>query len=112
MKMYGICFVLMQVIAIAMDVFTDVDIFKEVVDASIRGVPVYIILDHTHFKSFFNMTANLDIQIQKLRVSNLSIFIVHLYLSYLIINSCEIFIQWSQSYVSICFTQNIIRFLI
>ncbi|XP_058242037.1 protein FAM83B [Hemibagrus wyckioides] len=56
-----------QVIAIAMDVFTDVDIFKEVVDASIRGVPVYIILDHTHFKSFFNMTANLDIQIQKLR---------------------------------------------
>ncbi|GAA6101605.1 protein FAM83B [Tachysurus ichikawai] len=56
-----------QVIAIAMDVFTDVDIFKEVVDASIRGIPVYILLDHSHLKSFLNMTANLDIQIQKLR---------------------------------------------
>ncbi|XP_026795330.3 protein FAM83B [Pangasianodon hypophthalmus] len=56
-----------QVIAIAMDVFTDVDIFKEVVDASIRGVPVYILLDHIHFKGFLTMTANLDIQIQRLR---------------------------------------------
>ncbi|XP_076830870.1 protein FAM83B [Brachyhypopomus gauderio] len=56
-----------QVIAIAMDVFTDVDIFKELVDASVRGVPVYILLDHTHFKSFLNMVANHDIQIQKLR---------------------------------------------
>lgn len=67
-----ICFVIIQVIAIAMDIFTDVDIFKEVVDASIRGVPVYILLDHIHFKSFLAMTANLDIQIQKLRVSHLS----------------------------------------
>lgn len=58
-----------QVIAIAMDVFTDVDIFKEVVDASVRGVPVYILLDHNHFKSFLNMVEKQDIQIQKLRVS-------------------------------------------
>ncbi|KAF7710953.1 protein FAM83B [Silurus meridionalis] len=56
-----------QVVAIAMDVFTDVDIFKEVVDASIRGVPVYILMDHAHFRSFLTMTASLDIQIQKLR---------------------------------------------
>ncbi|RXN22850.1 FAM83B [Labeo rohita] len=56
-----------QVIAIAMDVFTDVDIFKEVVDASVRGVPVYILLDHYHFKSFLNMIEKQDIQIQKLR---------------------------------------------
>uniref|UniRef100_A0A8C1I3X9 Family with sequence similarity 83 member B n=2 Tax=Cyprinus carpio TaxID=7962 RepID=A0A8C1I3X9_CYPCA len=56
-----------QVIAIAMDVFTDVDIFKEVVDASVRGVPVYILLDHNHFKSFLNMIEKQDIQIQKLR---------------------------------------------
>lgn len=69
---FFICFVVIQVIAIAMDVFTDVDIFKEVVDASIRGVPVYILLDHFHFRSFLAMTANLDIQIQKLRVSHLS----------------------------------------
>ncbi|KAF4105431.1 protein FAM83B [Onychostoma macrolepis] len=56
-----------QVIAIAMDVFTDVDIFKEVVDASVRGVPVYILLDHNHFKSFLSMIEKQDIQIQKLR---------------------------------------------
>ncbi|KAK1791399.1 hypothetical protein P4O66_013418 [Electrophorus voltai] len=56
-----------QVIAIAMDVFTDVDIFKEVVDASVRGIPVYILLDQVHFKSFLHMVANHDIQIQKLR---------------------------------------------
>lgn len=52
-----------------MDVFTDVDIFKEVVDASVRGVPVYILLDHNHFKSFLAMIEKQDIQLQKLRVS-------------------------------------------
>ncbi|XP_030628753.1 protein FAM83B [Chanos chanos] len=56
-----------QVIAIAMDVFTDLDVFKEVVDASIRGVPVYILLDRSHFKSFLAMAENQDVQIQKLR---------------------------------------------
>ncbi|XP_051503396.1 protein FAM83B-like [Myxocyprinus asiaticus] len=56
-----------QVIAIAMDVFTDVDIFKELVDASIRGVPVYILLDHDYFKSFLTMVEKQDVQIQKLR---------------------------------------------
>lgn len=67
--LYLLCFIFTQVIAIAMDVFTDVDIFKEVVDASVRGVPVYILLDHMHLKCFLSMTSNLDIQIQKLRVS-------------------------------------------
>lgn len=62
-------FMSIQVIAIAMDVFTDVDIFKEVVDASVRGVPVYILLDQNHFKSFLNMIERQDIQIQNLRVS-------------------------------------------
>ncbi|XP_066535486.1 protein FAM83B [Hoplias malabaricus] len=56
-----------QVIAIAMDVFTDVDIFKEVVDASVRGIPVYILLDHSQFKSFLTMAENHEIHIQKLR---------------------------------------------
>uniref|UniRef100_A0A8K9UH27 Scaffolding anchor of CK1 domain-containing protein n=1 Tax=Oncorhynchus mykiss TaxID=8022 RepID=A0A8K9UH27_ONCMY len=44
-----------QVIAIAMDVFTDVDIFKEIVNATTRGVMVYILLDDFQFKSFLNM---------------------------------------------------------
>ncbi|KAK5853922.1 hypothetical protein PBY51_015035 [Eleginops maclovinus] len=56
-----------QVVAIVMDKFTDVDIFKEVVDASIRGVPVYVILDDSHLKSFLRMAENQDVKIQQLR---------------------------------------------
>lgn len=56
-------------IAIVMDMFTDVDIFKEVVDASIRGVPVYILLDELHLKSFLTMAENQDVKVQQLRVS-------------------------------------------
>ncbi|KAK6301538.1 hypothetical protein J4Q44_G00275910 [Coregonus suidteri] len=56
-----------QVIAIVMDIFTDVDIFKEVVDASTRGIPVYVLLDEFHLQSFLLMVENQDIQIPKLR---------------------------------------------
>lgn len=56
-----------QVVGIAMDVFTDVDIFKEVVDASIRGVPVYVLLDDSHLKSFLTMAESQDVKIQQLR---------------------------------------------
>lgn len=58
-----------QVIAIVMDAFTDVDIFKEAIDASIHGVAVYVLLDHSHLKSFLSMAESLDIKIQQLRVS-------------------------------------------
>uniref|UniRef100_A0A3B5K4A2 Family with sequence similarity 83 member B n=1 Tax=Takifugu rubripes TaxID=31033 RepID=A0A3B5K4A2_TAKRU len=56
-----------QVISIVMDVFTDVDIFKEVVSASLRGVPVYILLDDYHVKSFLTMAENQDVNIRQLR---------------------------------------------
>ncbi|KAK2921956.1 protein FAM83B [Channa argus] len=56
-----------QVIAIVMDKFTDVDIFKEIVDASIRGVPVYVLLDHFHLRSFLTMAENQDVKVQQLR---------------------------------------------
>ncbi|KAM8860159.1 protein FAM83B [Spinachia spinachia] len=56
-----------QVVAIAMDEFTDVDIFKEAVDASIRGVPVYVLLDDFHLKSFLAMAENQDVKINQLR---------------------------------------------
>ncbi|XP_029376176.1 protein FAM83B [Echeneis naucrates] len=56
-----------QVIAIVMDSFTDVDIFRETVDASIRGVPVYVLLDDFHLKSFLTMVENQDVKIQQLR---------------------------------------------
>ncbi|KAL4640901.1 protein FAM83B [Arapaima gigas] len=50
-----------------MDVFTDVDIFKEIVDASVRGVPVYVLLDDFQFKSFLAMAEKQTIQLQRLR---------------------------------------------
>ncbi|KAM7408857.1 hypothetical protein PAMA_002532 [Pampus argenteus] len=56
-----------QVVAIVMDTFTDVDIFKETVDASIRGVPVYVLLADSHLKSFLTMVENQDVKIQQLR---------------------------------------------
>nr|XP_015800021.2 protein FAM83B [Nothobranchius furzeri] len=56
-----------QVIGIVMDVFTDVDIFKETMDASLRGVPVYVLLDELHYKSFVKMAEDQEIKLQQLR---------------------------------------------
>ncbi|KAM6181901.1 protein FAM83B [Erethizon dorsatum] len=56
-----------KVIALVMDIFTDVDIFKEIVEASTRGVSVYILLDEFNFNHFFNMTEKQGCQIQRLR---------------------------------------------
>ncbi|XP_071359681.1 protein FAM83B-like [Trachinotus anak] len=53
-----------QVIAIAMDVFTDVDIFKEIICATLRGVVVYILLDDSQFRSFLTMSRRVGINIQ------------------------------------------------
>lgn len=51
-----------------MDVFTDVDIFKEIVEASTRGISVYILLDESNFSHFLTMTEKQGCQIQRLRV--------------------------------------------
>ncbi|KAM4592070.1 protein FAM83B [Odontesthes bonariensis] len=56
-----------QVIAIVMDEFTDVDIFKETVNAAMRGVPVYVLLDDFHLKSFLKMAENQDVKLHQLR---------------------------------------------
>lgn len=56
-----------QVVAIVMDRFTDVDIFKEIVEASLRGVAVYVILDHSHRKGFLSMAENQDVRVHQLR---------------------------------------------
>ncbi|XP_071356378.1 protein FAM83H [Trachinotus anak] len=54
-----------QVIAVVMDMFTDVDIFADLLDAAARHVPVYILLDEQeahHFVSMvFNCKVNLDL---------------------------------------------------
>ncbi|XP_029000925.1 protein FAM83G [Betta splendens] len=50
-----------KVIAVVMDVFTDVDIFRDLLDASYkRRVPVYIILDMAAVASFLSMCGRAD----------------------------------------------------
>ncbi|XP_004673639.1 PREDICTED: protein FAM83B [Condylura cristata] len=56
-----------KVIALVMDIFTDVDIFKEIVEASTRGVSVYILLDEFKFNHFLSMTEKQGCQVQRLR---------------------------------------------
>lgn len=66
-KVVFICFTL-QVIAISMDVFTDVDIFKEMIKSTLRGVAVYVLLDESHFDSFLSMTHRAGVNIHDLKV--------------------------------------------
>ncbi|XP_055972947.1 protein FAM83B [Sorex fumeus] len=56
-----------KVIALAMDIFTDIDIFKELVESSLRGISVYILLDEYNFSHFLAMTEKQGCQIQRLR---------------------------------------------
>ncbi|XP_047435177.1 protein FAM83G [Mugil cephalus] len=50
-----------KVIAVVMDVFTDVDIFRDLLDASYkRKIPVYIIIDMAAVQSFLSMCARAD----------------------------------------------------
>lgn len=70
-----------QVIAMAMDVFTDVDIFKEIITATLRGVAVYALLDHSHFSSFLTMSRRAGINIQDLKVRKQQEDVHHLSLS-------------------------------
>ncbi|KAL2087057.1 hypothetical protein ACEWY4_018116 [Coilia grayii] len=55
-----------MVIAVAMDIFSDVDIFRDLVEVSTRGVVVYILLDDQQFDSFFRMSEKANVPLQKL----------------------------------------------
>ncbi|CAL8257174.1 unnamed protein product [Lota lota] len=64
-----------QVVAIVMDMFTDVDIFAEILDAAMRNVAVYILLDELNAHHFVNMLSNCRVNlasIQSLRVRTVS----------------------------------------
>ncbi|XP_034016220.1 protein FAM83H isoform X2 [Thalassophryne amazonica] len=54
-----------QVIAVVMDMFTDIDIFADLLDATARHVPVYILLDEQNAHHFVSMVigckVNLDL---------------------------------------------------
>ncbi|KAM7385892.1 hypothetical protein PAMP_001939 [Pampus punctatissimus] len=55
-----------QVIAIVMDMFTDVDIFADILNATMRNVVVYIILDKENAQHFINMVSNCRVNLQSI----------------------------------------------
>ncbi|XP_041722637.2 protein FAM83H isoform X1 [Coregonus clupeaformis] len=64
-----------QVIAVVMDTFTDVDIFADILDAAMRNVAVYIILDEQNAHHFTTMASNCRVNldsIQLMRVRTVS----------------------------------------
>lgn len=64
---FSIC---LQVIALVMDIFTDLDLFCDLLEASLkRKVPVYILLDEKNLSCFIDMCNTLDIQHSHLNVS-------------------------------------------
>ncbi|XP_047208052.1 protein FAM83H [Girardinichthys multiradiatus] len=53
-----------QVVAMVMDMFTDVDIFADILNAARRRVAVYILLDEHNAEHFVNMVANCRVNLQ------------------------------------------------
>uniref|UniRef100_A0A8C6S1I3 Family with sequence similarity 83 member Hb n=1 Tax=Neogobius melanostomus TaxID=47308 RepID=A0A8C6S1I3_9GOBI len=53
-----------QVIAVVMDMFTDIDIFGDLVDAAARHVPVYILLDEQDSPHFVSMVNNCKVNLE------------------------------------------------
>ncbi|XP_054605845.1 protein FAM83H [Nothobranchius furzeri] len=53
-----------QVVAVVMDMFTDVDMFLEVLTASSRRVAVYVLLDEVNAHHFVNMVVNCRVNLQ------------------------------------------------
>nr|XP_006128063.1 LOW QUALITY PROTEIN: protein FAM83H [Pelodiscus sinensis] len=64
-----------QVVAVVMDVFTDVDLLSEVLDAAARRVPVYILLDEMNSQLFLDTAAKCKVNlnyVEFLRVRTVS----------------------------------------
>lgn len=53
-----------QVIAVVMDMFTDIDIFSDLLDAAARHVPVYILLDEQDAPHFVSMVNNCKVNLE------------------------------------------------
>lgn len=60
---------LLQVIAVVMDTFTDVDIFADLLDAAARHIPVYILLDEQEAYHFVSMVINCKVNLDQIPVS-------------------------------------------
>ncbi|XP_043923398.1 protein FAM83H isoform X2 [Protopterus annectens] len=52
-----------QVIGIVMDIFTDIDLFKDLLDAAARRVPVYVLLDEFHSNYFMEMVTKCKVNL-------------------------------------------------
>lgn len=52
-----------QVIAVVMDMFTDIDIFADLLEAAARHVPVYILLDELEAHHFISMVINCKVNL-------------------------------------------------
>lgn len=64
------CDVSLQVIAVVMDIFTDVDIFRDLLDAGFkRKVSVYILLERTMIPHFLSMCQRANMHAGHLKVS-------------------------------------------
>uniref|UniRef100_A0A672KAU1 Protein FAM83H-like n=1 Tax=Sinocyclocheilus grahami TaxID=75366 RepID=A0A672KAU1_SINGR len=57
-----------QVIAVVMDIFTDIDIFSDLLDATARHVPVYILLDEQNAHHFVNMVASCKVNLDMIHM--------------------------------------------
>ncbi|XP_076141853.1 uncharacterized protein fam83ha [Alosa pseudoharengus] len=55
------------VIAVAMDIFTDVDIFADLLEATKRNVAVYILLDQQNAHYFTTMVANCRVNLDQIK---------------------------------------------
>lgn len=58
-----------QVVAVVMDVFTDVDLLSEVLEAAARRVPVYILLDEMNAQHFLDMADKCRVNLHHVDVS-------------------------------------------
>ena len=58
----------LQVIAVAMDIFTDVDIFADLLEAAMRNVAVYILLDDQNAHHFTDMVAHCRVDLNQIKV--------------------------------------------
>ncbi|XP_076831108.1 uncharacterized protein fam83ha isoform X2 [Brachyhypopomus gauderio] len=56
-----------QVIAVAMDMFTDVDIFADILNAALRNVAVYVLLDELNAHHFVAMVNNFKVNLDEFK---------------------------------------------
>lgn len=59
----------LQVVAVVMDMFTDVDLLSEVLEAAARRVPVYILLDEMNAQLFLDMAEKCRVNLHHVDVS-------------------------------------------